>query len=175
MENNKPVRRCSFLHCEHPSGFYGYCLGHEPEFVRTEFDRLVVSGVANPSRPPCYESDRKWKEYVVAFVWSSAGDRRSGVRVEHCRDCTPAYRDEQYVLGRCEHPETVFIKPDTSNGGVVGVPNNNKKDPRRWEQAMMGMLGTVVSLPSTQAMEDVMTKYEASKRKSGRPKKEHSE
>jgi hypothetical protein len=69
----------------------------------------------------------------------------------------------------------VFIKPDTSNGGVVGIPNNNKKDPRRWEQAMMGMLGTVVSLPSTQAMEDVMSKYEASKRKSGRPKKEHSE
>jgi hypothetical protein len=69
----------------------------------------------------------------------------------------------------------VFIKPDTSNGGVVGIPNNNKKDPRRWEQAMMGMLGTVVSLPSTQAMEDVMAKYEASKRKSGRPKKEHSE
>jgi hypothetical protein len=111
---------------------------------------------------------------VVAFVWSSSTERRSSVRIEHCRDCTPSYRDEQYALGKCEHPETVFVRPDTANGGVVGIPNNNMRDPRRWEQAMMGMLGTVVALPSTNAIEEVMEKYESSKRKSGRPKKEQT-
>jgi len=96
------------------------------------------------------------------------------VRVEYCRDCTPSYRDEQHAAGNCAHPETVFVRPDTSNGGVIGIPNNNKRDPRRWEQAMMGMLGAVVALPSAKAMEDVVSKYDESKRKSGRPKKEQT-
>jgi len=39
---------------------------------------------------------------------------------------------------------------------------------------MMGMLGSVVALPSTKAMEEVMNKIEASKKKSGRPKKEQT-
>lgn len=162
------------MDCEHPAGFYGYCLGHEPGFVRAEFDRFVTAGVANSVRPKCYESDRKWAEYVVAFVWSSAPDRRASVRVEHCRDCTPSYRDEQHELGKCEHPETVFVRPDTSNGGVIGIPNNNKKDPRRWEQAMMGMLGAVVALPTSKAMDDVMRKMDALRKKAGRPKKEQT-
>ena len=114
----------------------------------------------------------KLYEYIG---WSSAPDRRASVRIEHCRDCTPAYRDEQHALGKCDHPETVFVRPDTSNGGVIGIPMNNKRDPRRWEQAMMGMLGSVVALPSTRAMEAVMNKIESSKRKSGRPKKEQTE
>lgn len=172
MEKNRTVRKCQIAECVQPSGFYGYCLGHEPEFVAKEFDRLVETGVAAQQKPTCYESQRKWSEYVVAFVWSSAPDRRATVTIEHCKDCTPAYRDEQYAVGRCQHPETVFVKPDTSNGGLVGIPLKNARDSRRWEQAMMGMLGQVVSLPSTKAMEEVMQRIESSKKKVGRPKKE---
>ena len=174
MEKSRTVRKCQIIGCTQPSGFYGYCLGHEPEFVAKEFDRLVEKGIAVQQKPTCYESQRKWSEYVVAFVHSSAPDRRATVTIEHCKDCTPAYRDEQYAIGRCEHPETVFVKPDTSNGGLVGIPLKNARDSRRWEQAMMGMLGQVVSLPSTKAMEQVMQRIESSKKRVGRPKKEQN-
>lgn len=174
MEKNKTVRKCQIVQCTEPSGFYGYCLGHEPEFVAKEFEGLAEKGLVAKQKPTCYESQRKWTEYVVAFVYSSAADRRATMQIDHCKDCTPSYRDEQYGLGRCEHPETVFVKPDTSNGGLVGIPMKTSKDPRRWEQAMMGMLGQVVSLPSTKAMEEVMNKIESSKKKIGRPKKEQS-
>ena len=169
------ARSCAVAGCGSPSGFYGVCLGHEPQFVRDEFQKITGLGLASVERPSCYETHRKWMEYVVAFVYSSASNRRDAVRIEHCRDCTPEYRDEQTELDRCEHPETVFVMPDTNNGGVVGVPMKNPKDPRRWEQAMMGMLGTVVSLPKSSAMDKAMRLSASQKKKIGRPKRSSDE
>ena len=173
MENKRG--RCLGDGCGSAAGLFGYCPTHEPEFVVQAFDRYVTGGAAAREKPTCYESQQKWMQYVVAYIFCSAPDRRDGVTVEHCKDCTPKYRDEQIAAGKCQHPETVFIKSESS-GTLIGVPltdMSSQHKVQRWEKAVMGVSGAVVSLPNPEVLSKIIETVAVRRaRHVGRPKRE---
>lgn len=164
--------------CNSHAGTFGYCPTHEPEFIEQAFNKYVGGGAAAKEKPKCYESQQKWMQYVVAYIFCSAPDRRDGVTVEHCKDCTPTYRDSQHSVGKCQHPETVFIKPD-HKGVSVGVPitdMSSQHKVQRWEKAVMGMSGAVLSLPDPETLSSVIETIAVRRaRHVGRPKKDQTE
>jgi len=176
LENKRG--RCLSEGCAGAAGNFGYCPTHEPEFVAQAFDRCVSRGAAAREKPACYESQRKWMQYVVACIYCHAPDRRDGVTVEHCRDCTPKFRDEQISVGKCQQPETVFIRPE-GKGALIGVPLSDMNSPRRvqrWEKAVMGVSGAVVSLPRPEILSNIIETLTIRRARSvGRPKKDATE
>ena len=166
---------CLSDECDGAAGLFGYCLAHETEFVGQAFDRYVAIGAAEREKPTCYESQQKWMQYVVSYIFCSAPDRRDGVTVEHCKDCTPKFRDEQIEMGKCQQPETVFIRPEGKDT-VIGVPLLDMRVPtkvQRWEKAVMGMSGAVVSLPRPEILSKIIETVSIRRaRSAGRPKKE---
>ena len=176
LENKRG--RCQFNGCASPAGGFGYCLTHEPEFVAQAFSKYTAGGAASREKPTCYETQQKWMQYVVAYIFCSAPDRRDGVTVEHCRDCTPKFRDEQIALGRCQQPETVFIRPEGKDA-LIGVPlldMGSQSKVQRWEKAVMGMSGSVVSLPRPEILSKIIETLAIRRaRHAGRPKKGETE
>ena len=176
MENKRG--RCLSSGCASSAGSFGYCPTHEPEFVSQVFDRYTAGGAAAREKPTCYETQQKWAQYVVAYIFCSAPDRRDGVIVEHCRDCTPKFRDEQIALGKCQQPETVFIRPEGKDA-LIGVPLLDMRIPtkvQRWEKAVMGMSGAVISLPRPEILSKIIETVAIRRaRSAGRPKKGETE
>lgn len=151
---------------------FGVCHIHEPEDIRRTFQRAVAKGLAHPNRPACFPTDAEYHEYTVATLLTGHASRGVKTKINYCRDCTPAYKQEMVECGQCSHPETVFIRDQKASGDVVGVAVGGPENTRAWEQAVMGMMGQVVSMPSCEAVGAVLSRLtEDGKPKRGRPKK----
>ena len=156
----------------------GCCPSHEPELIESTFNSYVSSNPELKEKPICYESHEKWMQYVVACIFCNAPDRRESVVIEHCKDCTPKFRDQQISIGMCQQPETVFIRSD-SNGALIGVPlmdMSSQHKVQRWEKAVMGVSGAVVSLPKPEILSSLIETLAIRRARSvGRPKKDATE
>lgn len=152
---------------------FGVCREHEPDDIRRTFIRAVTRGLAHPKKPACFRSDDEYREYTVAALLTGHASRGVTTKINYCRDCTPDYKREMLESGQCSHPETVFIREaKTNSGDVIGVPVGGPESTRVWEQAVMGMMGQVVSMPSCEAVGAVLSRLtEDGKPKRGRPPK----
>lgn len=160
--------------CGVKASVFGFCEQHLGVFIDREFERISAQGFADRDPHPCFESARQWREYSVAFdmAQKQAGAPVRRRCVDPCRDCTPEYRDGMHQQKRCLHPETVFVLSDRSRE-VIGVRIDEK--PENWEKAMMGMSGTVVSMPCADAVNETVAMLNAAApepRKRGRPRKD---
>jgi uncharacterized paraquat-inducible protein A len=118
---------------------FGVCLEHEAKAIGRHFARVVSAGLVDHRQPTCFDTHFQWQEYTVAFVLTKGlgamlGDK---IRIDYCRDCTVGYKKSMMACNRCQHPETVFIRQESSND-VVGVPIQDDKKSGYWEKSMMG-------------------------------------
>lgn len=152
---------------------FGVCREHEPDDIRRMFVRAVTKGLAHPNRPACFRSEDEYREYTVAALLTGHASRGVTIKINYCRDCTPDYKKEMLECGQCSHPETVFVRDaKTSGGDVVGVAVGSPEATRVWEQAVMGLMGQVVSMPSCEAVGAVLSRLNGDgKPKRGRPPK----
>lgn len=122
--------------------------------------------------PSCF-TQAEWRDYTVACSLSARHRKGALPTVDHCRDCTQQYKRKMHDEGKCDHPETVFIKADMG-GDVIGVAMLNPVRPHVWEQALMGVSGVVVGMPPASAIDAAMSLVAklAVKRKPGRPRKD---
>jgi len=137
------------------------------------FVRAVSKGLAHPDKPACFEGETEYREYTVATLLTGHASRGVTTRINYCRDCTPDFKREMMESGRCSHPETVFVRETNgTSGDVVGVAIGDPENTRIWEQAVMGMMGQVVLMPSHEAVGAVLDRLnENGKPGRGRPPK----
>lgn len=162
--------KCKHFGCDRTAGVFGVCQHHEIAAINKQFRDVVDKGLASFSPPMCF-TYKQWKEYVVAHFLSGHSGRSESSPVDYCRDCSQKHRDKMVRDGMCGHPETVFIR-ESRGSEVIGVPLVDARRPRVWEQAVMGMSGTVVGLPSAEAIDAATRKIAGTKRGPGRPRKE---
>lgn len=161
--------QCRHVSCHNRAGVFGACSKHERRAIIEEFARAINDGVAQHEPPRCFTFEQ-WREYVVASRLA-AQTGRGDAPIEPCRDCTKRQRDVMLTRGQCAHPETVFIR-ESRSGEVVGVPLLDPRRPRVWEQAVMGVSGQVVGMPSSENIGVAMHAISTSKRGPGRPRKD---
>lgn len=151
---------------------FGVCYVHEARAIGRHFARLVSGGFADHLAPPCFESQFQWQEYTVAFVLSRGYAMTIGekTKIDYCRDCTVKFKKQMMDCGKCHHPETVFIVQDSSKD-VVGVSIQDDKKSGYWEKSMMGVEGTVVHMPPSSVIDEVLNRL-ARRKLGGRPKSE---
>jgi hypothetical protein len=126
---------------------FGVCQLHEASAIRAEFERVTDLGMATDEPPGCFNRGQQWHEYIVAAAISGGyATRGKPSPINYCRDCTPAYKKAMLAEGKCAHPETVFIR-EHGQGDTVGVCVTSKRTSHVWEQAIMGMSGSVVVMP----------------------------
>jgi hypothetical protein len=154
--------------CERQPGLFGACGEHQHIPINREFEAAVERGAAPLDRPPCFDSQDVWREYVACWALKERITSRYSKHVEFCRDCSPQYKDGMDAKGRCSHRETVFIRK--SSGEVVGVSSHFVS---RWESALLGLHGEVVSLPDQDAVEETEAQIARARapKKMGRPRK----
>lgn len=167
-------QRCAVSGCHRFGGLFGVCSQHEEREVGQHFRRAVSQNQCEGTRPSCFNSDAQWREYAVAFViggrGNGSGDRKP--TVSYCRDCTSAYKKQMMEEGRCDHPETVFVRSEKHQGDVIGVPHETqRKSTIGWESAVMGMMGDVVGMPPPEAIDTTLNRIaEARKPKKRGPR-----
>lgn len=160
--------RCLVDGCDKTPGMFGACGQHREIPIHREFDAAVARGAAPTDRPPCFDSDETWQEYVACWSLKERITSRYSKHVEFCRDCAPKYKDDMERLGRCAHRETVFVRK--TSGEVVGVSSHFVS---RWESALLGLHGEVVSLPAQDAVDETAERIARARapKKMGRPRK----
>lgn len=164
--------KCKTIGCPRTAGVFGVCEEHEAREIHRYWAQAASDGICDWKKPACFRTDREWREYVVAFMLCRNSKERQRNRVDYCRDCTPEFKAEQTKLGKCAHPETVFIRPQVSTEDVVGVSFDEKKKSNvAWENAMLGASGEIVGLPDEEAMSDSLKRLTSPKKK-GRPRSE---
>lgn len=163
-------RKCKHVGCSKPAAMFGVCQGHERNDIIRHFLWAVNSNSANESVPACFNSRTEWMQYVVATKLSSTSGLAHTKTIDYCRDCTPKYKRECVGNGKCSHVETVFIRSDNHNGGLIGVsiPTMGKSD--AWEKAIMGMSGPVVELPDASVIDEQLTIINTPKKRGPKPK-----
>ena len=149
--------RCSQPGCFRGAKKLGFCEIHYRHQVDAHSLALRRADLHRPT-PLCFPSQKAWEEYEVV-----AADLQHKRPANPCADCTPAYQREQIRLGKCGHPETVFV---ASHGGsdVEGI---NSDDYTRWLDATLGRTTKkVISMPDANARLQAILKQEdeASKR-----------
>lgn len=162
--------KCRHEGCGEKSTTFGFCKLHEGPAISRRFAALVEAGMCSPIAPSCFESQAAWEAYAVAFELANQNNKGGRYEVEFCRDCTPGHRQRMLEAGRCEHPETVFVKSDRFND-VIGVAMLDRKRSEPWERAMMGMSGQVVAMPPSEVVNQVINELAASRKGRGRPRK----
>lgn len=162
-------RKCKHVGCSQPAAMFGVCQGHEKRDILRHFLWAVNKNSANESVPACFNSRGEWMQYVVASNLSTVGGQSSKT-IDYCRDCTPKYKRECMDKGTCGHTETVFIRSDNHNGGLIGVsiPTLGKSD--AWEKAIMGMSGEVVTLPPASVIDQQLRAINTPKKRGPKPK-----
>lgn len=147
---------------------FGACVDHREIPIQREFDAAVERGAAKRSHPPCFPSESAWREYVACWSLKERITSRYSKHVEYCRDCSAGYKQEMEAAGKCNRPETVFVRRST--GETVGVSAHFVS---RWESAILGLYGEVVSLPNQSAIEQTQERIAADRapKKMGRPRK----
>jgi hypothetical protein len=130
-------------------------------------------GCVDHNAPRCFDSTEQWHEYTVAYYLSSStkGYKGKPPRIDYCRDCTKKHKERMLAEGRCDHPETVFVRPDGVDKDVIGIALVDYKKSGAWEQAVMGMSGQVVTMPPGEVIDSVLGVLSRHKA-GGRPKKE---
>lgn len=160
--------RCSVDGCNRVPGMFGACSEHQHIPIEIEFNAAVARGAAPTDRPPCFSSHELWQEYVACWALKERITARYSKHVEFCRDCSPKYRDSMQREGRCTHHETIFVRKQT--GEVEGVSSHFVS---RWESALLGLHGEVVSMPSHEVVARTEERIAAARapKKMGRPRK----
>lgn len=162
--------RCRTEGCKRSAGVFSVCKEHEERELRVAYLKMVRDGQVQHLAPPCFGSDQEFREYAVAFKLSQPSEVGKQFYVDPCRDCTPVYRDKMIAAGRCQHPETVFIRSARFAGDRIGVPLLDEKKAAPWEAAIMGLSGPVVGLPAPEVIDQAVARISV-KRRIGRPKK----
>jgi len=162
--------KCREAGCNRPAGAFSVCKEHQSVEVNRQFIALVKSRQAHPDALPCFNSTDEYREYVVAYKLAQPNGVGSQFKVDPCRDCDPKYRDRMIAAGRCQHPETVFIRSNRFAGDRIGVALLEDKKHSAWEAAVMGLSGPVVSLPQPEVIDQTVARLSV-KKKMGRPKK----
>lgn len=172
---------CRVPGCEREARTFGVCDDHEEDQVRQHFDNHASLGGCSTEAPPCFDSHKQWREYVVSWVVAhsifSGGTvaKRRLQKVDPCRDCSPAFKQARMKEGRCQHPETVFIRSARMND-VVGVRVDwEKRNTALWESAMMGASGPVVALPPENVITETINRISSAPKRRGRPPKNREE
>lgn len=160
--------RCVVEGCDNQPGLFGACGDHRHIPIDREFDAAVSRMAAPTDRPPCFVNQDSWKEYVACWSLKERITSRYSKHVEFCRDCSPDYRRRMMAAGKCTHHETVFVRKHT--GEVVGVSSHFVS---RWESALLGLHGEVVSLPEQSAVDETNERIANARapKKMGRPRK----
>ena len=71
-------------------------------------ERPLKTALRFPERMPrCFTSKAFWEDWKFLARWTL--DARVD-KPTYCIDCTPSCQLDMKRVGRCEHPETVFIK-----------------------------------------------------------------
>lgn len=173
--------QCRIPGCDRPSRTFGVCDEHEDEQVRLNFEHHVGLGGCKDKEPPCFDSHKQWREYVVSWVLAHAVARGGTVakrrlqKVDPCRDCSPSFKARAMAVGACEHPETVFVRSSRMND-VVGVRIDwEKRAHASWESAMMGASGPVVALPPENVITETIERISSAPKPRGRPPKNRAE
>ncbi len=176
MGSSEPIRsltigrsaRCLAEGCDAPPGMFGACAIHRHIPINREFDAAVTRGAATVERPPCFVDDAVWREYVACWSLGERITSRYTKHVEFCRDCSPGYKKDMEAMGRCSHRETVFIRK--MSGETTGISSHFVS---RWESALLGLHGEVVSLPDNDAIEQTNERIARARapKKMGRPRK----
>lgn len=86
--------------------------------------RLILNASHAEKRPSCFQSDSQYREYMGLKRLSRVAHLFQGV----CHDCTPEFKEQMLTLGKCDHPETIFVQSHNHWGEpeTVGVANNHK-------------------------------------------------
>ena len=166
------LRKCEAPGCNLQAGTLGFCGKHAVQHIDAGFERAVQSGHALRNTPPCFSQPADYREYVVLFMASMVGGAKARNSIDYCRDCNPKYQQQMLDTGRCNHPETVFIRDEKTGGDMTGISD---VDIRRWETAIIGAHGPVVKVPDEEIVARMLEHIgtaESLKRKPGRPKKE---
>lgn len=72
-------------------------------------------------KPPCFEDQDQWADWNFYAATSAHLDDN------YCVDCLPEFKAKMCLQGKCEHPETSFIKMRDSTGvSVVGISNRSR-------------------------------------------------
>lgn len=160
--------RCVVEGCDAQPGLFGACGDHRHIPIDREFEAAVTRGAAPTDRPPCFANQDSWKEYVACWSLKERITSRYSKHVEFCRDCSPDYRRRMDAAGNCTRRETVFVRKHT--GEVVGVSSHFVS---RWESALLGLHGEVVSLPDQRAVDETNERISRARapKKMGRPRK----
>lgn len=171
-------RKCSHPDCFEPAGMYGVCRHHEAAHIESWYSKAVRAGVVEDKAPACFAGKQEWKEYVVAWLMAGRQSENRGKRVgvSYCRDCTVAFKAQMMEEGRCQHPETVFIRADRGMGDVIGVAIDRPGRTQAWESAIMGASGEVVKLPPEEHLTRTLRQMEldaAPKKRGPKSKKDH--
>lgn len=154
--------------CEGRPGLFGACGEHRHIPVNREYEAAVARGAAPGNRPPCFDTDESWREYVACWALKERITSGYSKHVEFCRDCSPDYKREMEAAGRCKNRETVFVRKNT--GEMVGVSSHFMS---RWENAVLGLYGEVLSLPDQDAVDETNERIARARapKKMGRPRK----
>lgn len=160
--------RCIVDGCDGQPGLFGACGEHRAIPINREFEAAVTRGAAPEQAPPCFGTQESWREYVACWSLKERITSRYSKHVEFCRDCSPDYKREMDCAGRCANRETVFVRKHT--GEVVGVSSHFVS---RWESAVLGLYGEVISLPPQDAIEATHERIAEARapKKMGRPRK----
>lgn len=160
--------RCIVDGCDGQPGLFGACGEHRGIPIGREFEAAVTRGAAPADMPACFENAEAWREYVACWSLNERITSRYSKHVEFCRDCSPDYKRGMEAAGRCVKRETVFVRKHT--GEVVGVSSHFVS---RWESAVLGLYGEVVSLPSQDAIDATHERIAQARspKKMGRPRK----
>lgn len=90
--------------------------------------RYILNASYSDREPACFPSYIQYREYLSLKRLSQEAHLFQGV----CHDCTPEFKERMLSLGKCEHPETVFVQAHNRFNEVetVGVASNHKWWPR---------------------------------------------
>lgn len=81
-------------------------------------EKLKLHPEVYGKRAPCF-TPAQWQVFVKAEKELAAAGKFVYPVAGFCAECTPRYKNEMMVRGRCRHPDVVFEKDE--DGQLVGV------------------------------------------------------